>query len=289
MMMARCLRIAILLSAQLSDAKPGSSFQHRQYPLAFAPSPPLRRATSTSSQCTFNASLLSRTHSFPGCERGGRIIANRLSLQENSSDVLTEETEAEDLKLPETIFTRFERPKDINTQSFGPLLPIAKAVDDATGGWGLSYADLHPATPRTSVGQAFLATNFCYAAGGLALGVQGEWFLGALTEIAGIVSFWYHYSQLEFGKNRAEVRLALLIDYFTAGSALITGGVYMIQAGIDSVPLDAILAAGGAVVCLTLCWVWEFGYPYIFWHSLWHILSAYTGYLIGREHITTIS
>lgn len=149
MMMDRCLRIAILFSAQLSDATRGSSFQHRQYPLAFAPSPPLRRATSTSSQCTFNASLLSRTHSFPGCERGGRIIANRLSLQENSSDVLTEETEAEDLKLPETIFTRFERPKDINTQSFGPLLPIAKAVDDATGGWGLSYADLHPATPRT--------------------------------------------------------------------------------------------------------------------------------------------
>lgn len=139
-----------------------------------------------------------------------------------------------------------------------------------------------------SVGQAFLATNFCYAAGGLALGVQGEWFLGALTEIAGIVSFWYHYSQLEFGKNRAEVRLALLIDYFTAGSALITGGVYMIQQGIDTVPLDAILAAGGSIVCLTLCWVWEFGYPYIFWHSLWHILSALTGYLIGREHIANV-
>jgi hypothetical protein len=59
----------------------------------------------------------------------------------------------------------------------------------------------------------------------------------------------------------------------------------MIQAGIDSVPFDAVLSAAGAVICLTLCWVWEFGYPYIFWHSLWHILSALTGYLIGREHI----
>ena len=46
-------------------------------------------------------------------------------------------------------FTKHERPQDITTDSFGPLLPIAKAVDDATGGWGLSYADLHPATPKT--------------------------------------------------------------------------------------------------------------------------------------------
>eukprot|EP01082_Thalassiosira_pseudonana_P002498 g2256.t1 g2256 contig11:1030007-1031122(+) len=214
-----------------------------------------------------------------------------LSLQNEDDVTITASTGnsevEEDIKLPNTFFQR-ERPKDINSDTFGQLLPIAKAVDEATGGWGLSYADLHPVTPRTTVGQAFLATNFCYAAGGLALGVQGEWFLGALTELAGIVSFWYHYSQLEFGKDRSEVRLALLIDYFTAGSALITGGVYMIQAGIDAVPVEALLTAGGSVICLSLCWVWEFGYPYIFWHSLWHILSALTGYLIGQEHISTL-
>lgn len=62
----------------------------------------------------------------------------------------------------------------------------------------------------------------------------------------------------------------------------------MIQQGIDTVPLDAILAAGASIICLTLCWVWEFGYPYIFWHSLWHILSALTGYLVGREHIANV-
>jgi hypothetical protein len=58
------------------------------------------------------------------------------------------EDEVQDIQLP-NIFTKHERPQDITTESFGPLLPIAKAVDDATGGWGLSYADLHPATPRT--------------------------------------------------------------------------------------------------------------------------------------------
>ncbi|KAL9186272.1 hypothetical protein ACHAXT_005510 [Thalassiosira profunda] len=186
-------------------------------------------------------------------------------------------------------FAKYGRPQDINSDSFGPLLPIAEAVDEATGGWGLSYADLHPATPRTTVGQAFLATNFFYAAAGLWLGWKGDWFYGGLTELAGIVSFVYHYTQLEFGKNRSEVRLALLIDYFCAGSALITGGVYMIQAGITSVPLEAVVAAGGAMLSLSLCWVWEFGYPYILWHSVWHILSAYTGFLVGQDHLSKMA
>lgn len=186
-------------------------------------------------------------------------------------------------------FKKYGRPRDINESSFGPLLPLAEAVDEATGGWGLSYADLHPATPRTTVGQAFLATNFFYAAAGLWLGLNGDWFYGGLTELAGIVSFVYHYTQLEFGKNRSEVRLALLIDYFCAGSALITGGVYMLQAGITAVPVAALVSAALAAICLSLCWVWEFGYPYIFWHSLWHILSAYTGWLVGQDHLTKIA
>ena len=70
----------------------------------------------------------------------------RLSLQETTS-ASGGENEVAGVKL-EQIFKR-ERPEDINTGSFGPLLPIAKAVDDATGGWGLSYADLHPTTPKT--------------------------------------------------------------------------------------------------------------------------------------------
>ena len=173
--------------------------------------------------------------------------------------------------------------------TFGPLLPIAEAVDAATGGWGLSYADLHPATPRTTVGRAFLATNFFYAAAGLWLMTSGDWFYGALTEIAGVVSFVYHYTQLEFGKDRSEVRLALLIDYACAGAALITGGAYMVQAGMTHLPPEAYISAAGAVLCLSLCWVWEFGYPYIFWHSLWHLLSAYTGYVAGVQHLSNIA
>jgi len=217
-----------------------------------------------------------------------------LSLQPQDKDLETSKSngiieKSSDSSTPnQTSFAKYGRPKDINESSFGPLLPIAEAVDEATGGWGLSYADLQPATPRTTVGQVFLATNFFYAFSGLWLGFHGDWFYGALTELAGIVSFVYHYTQLELGKNRSEVRLALLIDYFCAGAALITGGVYMIQEGITSVPVESLISAGASIGCLSLCWVWEFGYPYIFWHSLWHILSAYTGYLVGQEHISFV-
>ena len=178
---------------------------------------------------------------------------------------------------------------DRNYSNMGPLSSFAEKLDDVTGDWALSYADLSPTTPKTPVGVAFLATNACYACAGLVLGMRGDFLLGGLTEIAGAVSFWYHYSQLEFGKDRSEVRLALLVDYFTAGSALITGGVYMSQMGITAVPMEALAVGGLSILCLGLCWVWEFGYPYLFWHSLWHILSALTGYLVGQAHLDNIA
>lgn len=190
-------------------------------------------------------------------------------------------------ELPESdsYFKKYGRPTDITEESFGALLPMAEAVDEATGGWGLSYADLRPATPRTPVGLGFLATNIFYLTGGAYLGIKGDVFFGGLTELAGIVSFAYHYLQLDLGVNRSEVRLVLLLDYITAGATLLTGGAYMIQAGISHVPVEALFTAIGALASLSLCWVWEFGYPYIFWHSLWHILSAATGFLIGQNHL----
>lgn len=115
--------------------------------------------------------------------------------------------------------------------------------------------------------------------------LKGEILLGILTEVAGVVSFIYHYSQLKFGQNRNEVRLALVIDYITAGMALITGAVYLTQMGIQLIPLDCIIWGILSIAALSLSWVWEFGIPYLFWHSIWHILSAYTGYLIGQAHL----
>jgi len=185
--------------------------------------------------------------------------------------------------------TRSKTMRDLSSDGFGMLLPIAESVDNWTGGWGLSYADLRPETPQTAAGRAFLATNICYAAAGLALGIKGDYVLGSLTEVAGAVSFWYHYSQLRFGTERSEVRLALLTDYITAGTALITGGIYIAQMGITTLPQDTILIAAGSILCLGLCWIWEFGIPYLFWHSMWHILSAYSAFLIGQAHLPSSS
>lgn len=177
------------------------------------------------------------------------------SNNENSSTTEQLSKEEKFKSYQQDIQEKFKEERSYNT--FGFLSPIAKTLDEVSGDWALSYADLTPATPRTIEGQAFLATNVGYAAAGLILGVQGDWFFAFLTELAGIVSFWYHYSQLEFGQNREEVRLALLTDYFTAGAALVTGGFYMAEMGISGVPLDALITGGAAVVCLSLCWVWE--------------------------------
>ncbi len=142
-------------------------------------------------------------------------------------------------------------------EDFGPLTPIAETIDGLTGEWALSYADLSPETPQTIAGRAFLAINACYVVAGIILAINGDWFFGGLTELAGVASFWYHYSQLEFGKDRTEVRLALLVDYFTATAALITGGFYVVNMGINVVPFDALVSGGGGIVALSLCWVWE--------------------------------
>ena len=178
-------------------------------------------------------------------------------------------------------------------QSFcSSLMPRPCAV---AGGWGLSYADLSPATPRTPAGQAFLATNLGYAVVGAWLAAEGDCLYGGLTEAAGLVSFAYHYAQLDLGKNRPEVRLALLVDYLVAGAALLTGTAYLVQdcaaggAGLAATSGTTLASAAVALGCLGLCWVWEYGYPYIFLHSLWHIASAYTGFLVGQEHLDTIA
>jgi len=87
---------------------------------------------------------------------------------------------------------------------------------------------LSPQTPSTFAGASFLLTNVCYAVAGLMLTVNGDVVFGAMTEIAGVVSFIYHYLQLDLGKDRNEVRLALVIDYITAGKKMLIAPHYHI-------------------------------------------------------------
>lgn len=184
--------------------------------------------------------------------------------------------------------------------------PVQKMLDDGTGGWALSAANLAPDSHKTINGRVFLATNIGYAVAGLVLTWKGDLWFGLMTDLAAIASFNYHYQQLlgSVPKNSAnskpiaaptngppasvktpEMRLALLIDYIVASVSILTGAFYLWETGqIDSVPIEAVEVAVLSLGCLAACWVWEAGQPYMIFHSLWHLFSAYAGYLIGNTH-----
>jgi len=174
------------------------------------------------------------------------------------------------------------------------VAPVQETLDALTGDWALSYADLSPDTPRTLTGQAFLATNAAYLIAGIyILVVSGDLWFGFWTDMAAIASFNYHYNQLLVagtdGKANS-VRLALTLDYTAAAISILTAGSYLlsdISSHAHAFPVVAVAVSAVGLVCLYLSWVWEYGRPYMFWHSLWHLCSAYSGYLIGTLHASS--
>jgi hypothetical protein len=167
------------------------------------------------------------------------------------------------------------------------IRPAADALDGATGGWALSYADLAPETQQTPVGQAFLASNLAYALAGLVLSVKGDLFLGSLTEFCSIASFIYHYTQLDMESKNDVVRFSLFIDYVMAFSAIFVGLGYMLMDG-QVPPMEGLISAAVAIgfflLGLTVC---AEGMAYVVVHSLWHVFSAYCAYLVGSTHLTS--
>eukprot|EP00529_Nitzschia_sp_RCC80_P029286 CAMPEP_0113468352 /NCGR_PEP_ID=MMETSP0014_2-20120614/15309_1 /TAXON_ID=2857 /ORGANISM="Nitzschia sp." /LENGTH=322 /DNA_ID=CAMNT_0000360735 /DNA_START=101 /DNA_END=1065 /DNA_ORIENTATION=+ /assembly_acc=CAM_ASM_000159 len=180
------------------------------------------------------------------------------------------------------------RTSQILLQAQTALAPAAEIMQEKTDGWALSYADLTPESEETFVGQAFLATNIAYAMGGALLSVQGEPALACLLEIVSVASFAYHYCQLAAPYNRTEestVQLALMVDYIFAFSSIILGLIYLLT---DQTlpPIEGIASAVAGITCLLACWKWEKGLPYIYLHSLWHIFSAISGYIVGTAHLS---
>ena len=168
------------------------------------------------------------------------------------------------------------------------LSPAAQALDDATDGWALGYADLSPENESTPIGQAFLATNIAYALVGVFLSMHGDALLGFLTEIVSIASFTYHYTQLQASSNRerdSTVRLALMVDYCLAFTTIFVGLAYLAM-DQQLPPVEGLVSGGVGIACLLACWVWEQGLAYIVLHSLWHFFSAYCGFVIGNTHLS---
>jgi hypothetical protein len=182
-----------------------------------------------------------------------------------------------------------------NSRDYGnmpsALVPLANLIDEVTGGWGLSYADLSPDTEKTPAGISFLLTNVLFIYAGYMLAPTTP-LLGFCAELAGIVSWVYHYTQLKEGQDSQIVRLSLLLDYIVAGFTILVGLTYILQdlfvykADFFSEALIQYSFASGALAFACICagWVYEYGRPYIFWHGLWHVFSALACYLVGLEH-----
>lgn len=163
------------------------------------------------------------------------------------------------------------------------LMPAAKALNEATGGYALTYADCSPESEKTIIGQVFLATNLAYAVMGLVCLYYGDAWFGTITEAASVASFTYHYNQLSNPKDAAFVRLVLTIDYIIAFGCMGTAMTYLLTDPM-AIPFEAYIACALSLLFLGFSWIWEAGAAYCFHHGLWHLFGAYGGYLIGQSH-----
>mmetsp|Transcript_26331 Transcript_26331/g.26578 ORF Transcript_26331/g.26578 Transcript_26331/m.26578 type:complete len:112 (+) Transcript_26331:313-648(+) len=96
------------------------------------------------------------------------------------------------------------------------------------------------------------------------------------------MSMYYHWSQLHYGPNRDEVRIALLIDYFAATIAILFStfkmGIFFLKLfslhTAISISWNFVIFGILGVGCLLGSWVLEYGLPYLILHGLWHVFSA---------------
>ena len=161
---------------------------------------------------------------------------------------------------------------------------LASSIVDAL----LTYADLRPYNVSSPTGALFLATNALYLSTGLAqMRLPETQSLGILVEIAGLMSLWYHFSQLRYGPSSRKVKVALLLDYASAWYAIISGLVIAAQTlspyALLHIPFSCVLFSGIGIVFLFLSWVegLNFGVPYMVLHGSWHICSGYAASLFG--------
>jgi hypothetical protein len=183
-------------------------------------------------------------------------------------------------------------------------LPIQDVLDTVSDGWVLSYANLEPDTPQTPGGQLFLLTNVAYLIVGILL-IQNcqDYWLGPMTDLVSLLSFNYHYQQLQ-NTDRNAVRLSLLVDYIGALLTIFTGFYYLVSptmmtngfqealaaiTQMQSLQFESLIYSLAGILFLISSWVWEAGRPYMTLHGLWHICSAYSGYLIGTYHHSVTS
>ncbi len=162
---------------------------------------------------------------------------------------------------------------------YSVLRPSMDRLDSITGGFAMTFTDTAPWGPMTPPGAAFLSTNIWYSLAGGAVLQTGNVVLGLILEAAAAASFWYHYEQLLCGERRAsaaDVQLALLVDYVFAFAGMGMGAAGTLQLFLDTAELPAQLLSlqAFALGCILLSWARDESRWYLWWHSLWHIVSA---------------
>lgn len=149
--------------------------------------------------------------------------------------------------------------------------------------WLLKYADLRPYSDKNALGILFLLTNVFYEYVGQFIFISAkdnpdQWLYSGTLQVAGLVSSYYHWAQLHYGPDRDIVYKALLVDYVVASFTIMLFSFRLIQlyASTGVLPVISLALGSLAVISLLLSWKYEFQLPYIVFHGLWHVLSAFS-------------
>jgi hypothetical protein len=155
--------------------------------------------------------------------------------------------------------------------------------------WAFTYANLEPYGLDSPEAQCFLATNlgFFLVGGGMATS-GGNPVLGAMCELAGSASCWYHYTQIRVGGNRqSAVQTTLALDYSCALPSLVLAVGYARDLG-DALPIGAVLWAAAAFAGLSYGCRQDVMYeqPRVFMavHGAWHLCLQIAGLEMVAAH-----
>lgn len=146
------------------------------------------------------------------------------------------------------------------------------------------FADLTPYSGKDSIGFLFLSSNLPYFVASSCLFQHNLQLMGIIIGSAGLTSLLYHLVQLQYGNREVSssiVKEFLYADYILAILAIGTY-CYEIYSRIDSHRYqisDLIATFSISILSLYVLLVsWSEqnnkGLRYIFFHSMWHILSA---------------
>lgn len=149
----------------------------------------------------------------------------------------------------------------------------------------IGYADVRPFTEKDPESLLFISTNIVFFAVGASLQTTGGApAFGLLTDLAGVASTAYHYTQCAVGgSTRPAVQAMLLLDYAFAVPSVFAALAYAAELG-DALPSSAVWLGVAATAALAAGWIWDAPRQYFVIHGAWHVLGALAIYEMAAAH-----